>query len=137
MSADGFPRNFRPHEFACRCGMGCDAPSMDRVRHLAWSLQAIRDAIGSPIHIASSYRCPVHNAEVGGALFSQHLQGWAADLHTGVTPEELAAELLQLIRAGRIPQGGVGLYDWGVHYDLRGTQARWDERTPKEEPKNG
>ena len=129
---DGFPRNFRPAEFRCKCRSNCFPANPDRARLLAWALQAIRDAIGSRIHVSSAYRCAEHNRAVGGVPGSQHRESWAADLHTGLEPEELAAEMLQLIRAGRIPDGGVGIYDWGVHYDLRNKAARWDRRTKKE-----
>ncbi len=86
----GFPPNFSPSEFRCKCaGKHCDGNSLqpDRVRHLAWTLQAIRNEIGFPIRINSAYRCPGHNRDVGGAPQSLHLQSYAADLDVmGVEP---------------------------------------------------
>ena len=42
-------------------------------------LESIREFSGFPIIITSGYRCPDHNAAVGGAPGSAHLTGEAAD----------------------------------------------------------
>ena len=61
--------NFSPHEMGCRhCGETFYWPVfMDR-------LQAARRQSGRPFHILSAHRCSLHNANVGGAPFSQHLR---------------------------------------------------------------
>lgn len=68
--------NFCLHEFACPCcrsvGRGID-PKLVKL------LQELRDAWGR-ITITSGYRCPKHNAEVGGSEHSQHMLGRAADI---------------------------------------------------------
>lgn len=46
------------------------------VRHL----QAIRDALGQPVRVTSGYRNITYNAGVGGATWSRHVYGDAADL---------------------------------------------------------
>ena len=33
-----------------------------------------------------------------------------------------------LISEGLISEGGLGLYKTFIHYDIRGTKARWDYR---------
>ena len=89
---------------------------------------------GNPIPIACCYRTPEHNREVGGGEHSQHLLGRAMDLHT---PSRMtASEFRNIVREiaendHRI--GGLGLYDWGVHVDVRdrkadGDYAFWDRR---------
>jgi hypothetical protein len=36
-----------------------------------------------------------------------------------------------LIKAGSMPDGGVGMYAGWVHYDVRHQRARWDGRRGK------
>ena len=43
-------------------------------------LDPAREALGKPIVVNSGYRCPKHNAEVGGVKNSQHMKGEAADV---------------------------------------------------------
>jgi hypothetical protein len=82
--ADGKPTasaHFWFTEFACKCGrMTC--PKIKVVRELLVGLEKLR-ALGYPrgLRIVSGYRCPDHNAAVGGARNSQHMYGCAADLH--------------------------------------------------------
>ena len=81
-------------------------------------LEALRAMIGGPIEISCAYRCPAHNAEVGGVPNSQHVNGTAADVQTPNynhcnTPEQLKWYCEQ------IGFDGIGLYDWGCHVDVR------------------
>ena len=39
-----------------------------------------REKLGMPIICNSGFRCPIHNAKVGGATGSQHMKGEAADI---------------------------------------------------------
>ena len=125
---NGYPPNFAPSELACRSGDRCPHP--DRLRHLAWTLQAIRDEFGKPIRVTSAYRSPEHNKEVGGVKNSQHVQAVAADLqpysNRDDDMEELIQVVLRLTASGKIPNGGVGIYNSFVHYDMRPNgPARW------------
>ena len=43
-------------------------------------LDTLRERLGRPIKITSSYRDPGHNAAVGGVQGSQHLTGHAVDI---------------------------------------------------------
>lgn len=43
-------------------------------------LQPLRDAIKTPVHVNSGYRCLRVNTSIGGATKSQHLIGQAADI---------------------------------------------------------
>lgn len=67
--------HFASSEFECPC-CGYALISSDLVQ----GLEKIRSKLGIPIKINSGYRCPRHNAAVGGAEFSRHLAGCAADI---------------------------------------------------------
>lgn len=42
-------------------------------------LEPARERLGKPIIVNSGFRCPVHNAAVGGVTNSQHVRGEACD----------------------------------------------------------
>jgi uncharacterized protein YcbK (DUF882 family) len=93
------------------------------------NLQVIRDHFQRPIIIISGYRSPARNAAVGGADKSQHLEAKAADIKiAGVPTEEIYNRIEKLIAQGLVKQGGLGKYikSGFVHYDIRGTKARWE-----------
>lgn len=69
------PVYFRAEEFRCRCGCGESAVSAA----LVLRLEALRGLCG-PLRITSGRRCAAHNAAVGGAEFSRHMAGLAADV---------------------------------------------------------
>ena len=96
---------------------------------LLQNLQVIRDAAGKSVTIISGYRSPERNKEVGGAQMSQHMFGNAADIKIkDMTPDAMGTLIEKLISEGKIKQGGLGIYprtDGWVHYDIRGTKARW------------
>ena len=120
-------KNFKIKEFECKCG--CDMPLevYENIIKLASQLQFLRDYTGRPITINSAYRCPEHNAKVGGSKTSQHLLGKAADITIqSLKPIEVYALIEDLIDMGHMLQGGLGLYDTFVHYDIRKTKARWN-----------
>jgi uncharacterized protein YcbK (DUF882 family) len=118
--------NFSKSEFECRDGSEMPDSVFENVKKLALNLQAIRLEIGKSIRVNSGYRSPSYNKEIGGVPFSQHLLGKAADLKaSGMTAKELHKVILRLIKEGKISEGGVGLYRTFVHYDIRGTKARW------------
>ena len=103
---------------------------LHNVKLLAKNLQVLRDYLGKPIVINSAYRSEQHNKNVGGVYDSTHLIGIAVDITVkGVTSTELYNEILKLINQGKIKQGGLGLYDSFVHYDIRGKAVRWNKQT--------
>jgi|TARA_Y100000310_G_scaffold299010_1_gene333460 uncharacterized protein YcbK (DUF882 family) len=59
--------NFKPSEVACQhCGeLLVDEEAMDALQHH-------RGLLNGPLKINSAYRCPIHNAMVGGAPLSAH-----------------------------------------------------------------
>jgi hypothetical protein len=46
-----------------------------------------------------------------------------------MTPDEVADTIELLIAEGKMEQGGLGRYDTFTHFDVRGSKARWDERS--------
>lgn len=110
-----------------RCKDGSDPVFIDTA--LAELLERIREHFGKPVTITSAYRTPAHNAKAGGAKFSQHLYGRAADIRVqDVSVEDVAAYAESLMP----DRGGVGRYPvkagraagW-VHVDTRADKARW------------
>jgi hypothetical protein len=96
----------------------------------------LREVLGCPVRITSSYRCPAYyNKVVGGAqprpgsVGSQHLYFRAADIQAdGATPHEVYQILANWRQHGRF-KGGLGLYPDPkrrfVHIDNRGRNATW------------
>ena len=112
--------HFALKEFACKC---CGRTHKNGVpTRLLDLLEDIRAHFGKPVNINSGYRCPNHNAAVGGAKGSQHLKGTAADLWiSGVDPQKVYDFADGLVGHA----GGVGDYDTFTHIDVRGHKARW------------
>lgn len=74
---------FQPIEWACKCtrpDCASRARAMRLSDQLLTRLDLLRVIIGAPIVITSGCRCKEHNAAVGGAERSYHLQGRAADI---------------------------------------------------------
>jgi zinc D-Ala-D-Ala carboxypeptidase len=69
---------------------------VENIRLLATNLQQLRDALNTPISISSGFRCDELNRAVGGAKYSSHTLGLAADI---TTPSMEAKELFEFIRA--------------------------------------
>ena len=68
--------------------------------------------------------------KVGGVSNSQHILGKAADLQVkGISTDELYKVIDTLAEYNHVMQGGLGVYDTFVHYDIRGTEARWNNKT--------
>ncbi len=123
--AKSLSKNFLVREFACQDGTDTIfvAPELVEV------LQKIRDHFGRAVTINSGYRTEAHNKRVGGAPYSRHKYGVAADIAvSGVAPLEVARYAQTLLP----DKGGVGLYKWGVHVDVRAGKSRWDCRSGRE-----
>lgn len=120
-------KNFNRQEFDCKDGTKVPDEFLPNVQEVANNLQILRDYLKVPVRVTGSgYRTKSHNKKVGGAKFSQHLTASGADINAdGYTPKELAKEIEKLIKEGKMKQGGIGVYKGFVHYDIRGTKARW------------
>lgn len=108
-------KHFHSSEFTCHhCGAGANKIS----RRLIELLEQLRSACGDkPLHINSGYRCPTHNANVGGVVDSQHVKGTAADVAVpaGMSFDAFARAVESL------PFDGIGYYVDGnfIHVDTR------------------
>jgi hypothetical protein len=71
--------NFKPSEFACRCG-NCGGSTDKLDPDLLDALERVRAHYGHPMPVNSGVRCPAHNKAEGGAPKSAHMEGKAADV---------------------------------------------------------
>lgn len=118
--------NFSLEEFKCKDGSDIPQKELSNIIVLAKQLQVLRNKIGKSITINSAYRSPKHNAKIGGVKNSQHVKGKAADISVnGMSTKEVALVIEELIKKGQMLEGGIGIYPTFVHYDIRGTKARW------------
>ena len=125
-------KNFKKSEFDSKDGAEMPREVLENIKTLSKYVQLIRNEIGVPLVINSGYRSPKHNSKEGGVKNSYHVQGKAADLNPKViTPKQLYDVIIKLIKGGVIYNGGVGLYDSFVHYDIGGKDRRWDYRKKK------
>jgi uncharacterized protein YcbK (DUF882 family) len=65
-------------------------------------LYALRNYIKKPVIINSAYRCPAHNAAVGGNNNSQHLKGAAVDITIAGLRPDFVANIASLIGFKRV-----------------------------------
>lgn len=109
--------NFKVREFKCKDGSDVIFVADELVK----VLQQIRDHFKKPVTINSAYRTPAYNKKVGGATYSQHLYGTAADVVvSGVAPSEVYKYADSILKAG-----GVGKYDTFTHIDVREVKSRF------------
>ena len=118
--------NFKSTEFRCKCGgKYCNGFPVEPDEQLVRKLDEFREKLGIPVKVGGSgIRCPQHNKNVGGASGSQHLYGKAADLYSSKSPEEMLRVAEEVLNG----TGGLGIYKWGIHFDVRTGKSRWDER---------
>ena len=120
-------KNFTQREFRSRDGAKMPLDVLDNIRELACNLQVLRDLLGESIKINSGWRSEAHNKAVGGVKSSKHTKGLAADIRVkGLETDDLYLLIESLIKDGDMKEGGLGVYDTFVHYDIRGTRARWN-----------
>jgi len=110
--------HFSAAELACKhCGVnGVQQSIVD-------ALEAFRETVGKPVIVNSAYRCPEHNAAVGGKPKSEHVEGLAADIRvTGMTAAELEAVARSIPGVNGIGRADKQNY---LHMDVRATPAQW------------
>ena len=111
--------HFSDYEFKCKCG-NCEL--VEPPKELIEVLEDVRGHFGKPITIMSGYRCEVHNKNVGGARYSKHKLGIAADIKVlGASPNDVQEYLLNKYT----DKYGIGRYAYFTHIDVRDCKARW------------
>lgn len=108
---DKISANFTAGEFFCHCGK-CNPQKIDT--DLVAFLQRFRDKTGYPVYVNCGYRCPKHNAEIGGSPKSQHMEGKAGDIRNSNVLPVIYAQLAELYG-----MTGIGLYNTFTHVDVR------------------
>lgn len=110
--------NFTVKEFRCKDNTDTIfvAPALVKL------LQEAREYFKKPIIINSAYRTEPYNKKIGGAEYSQHKYGTAADVYISGVPVKTIYDWFDK-KLGN--SGGVGLYKKFVHVDVREVKARW------------
>lgn len=93
---------------------GYDPTGMSEAANAAYG--KLVDAYGQPLIINSAYRDRKHNAEVGGADNSQHIDGNAIDVDVTGKPYDERVALANL--AWDAGYRGIGFYDNSMHFDV-------------------
>ena len=98
MDTDGnvqLARHFKVKEFACN-----DLSPVVFIDDYLWQvLNVLRNKIGKPVVITSGYRTPAWNEKAGGAKYSYHMRGMAADIRVnGMSAKEIANKLNKIYR---------------------------------------
>lgn len=110
--------NFKVKEFACKDGSDTVFINLKLVE----ILQNIREHFGRAVNVTSGYRTDTYNKKVGGATYSQHKYGGAADIYiNGITPKEI----YDYVNNKYPEELGLGLYNTFVHVDVRDSKSRW------------
>lgn len=110
--------HFKVNEFACKDGTDTIFISPA----LVTTLEQIRKRFNVPVTINSGYRTEAYNKKVGGAAYSQHKYGTAADIVVkGVPPAEVAKYAETIL----VEMGGIGIYNSFTHIDVREIKSRW------------
>lgn len=118
--------NFHLNEFESKDGAEMPCEVKINLKELAINLQVLREDLGVPISITSGYRSPAYNKLVGGVKDSQHVLGNAGDIVVGgFTPKEIGVRINELIKEGKMKDGGLGVYKTFVHYDIGRKGRRW------------
>lgn len=115
---------FADSELACKCCGQLPENGIDN--RLLQVLDAMREQVGQSLELSCAYRCPSHNADVGGLPDSQHVQGCAADI---LVPDGMSVNELADI-AEQCGADGIGKYydSLFVHVDTRGYEANWTDQ---------
>ena len=110
-------KNFSANELKCSCcgSYGVDQDALDK-------LQEVRESVGRPLRVTSSYRCSNHPVESKKSKPGTHNQGIAFDIAVSN-----GVERLEIISKG-LSHGatGVGVAKTFVHLDWRkSTPVSW------------
>ena len=116
--------HFSLSELTCHDGTPVPEKYMANALAICGRAEVLRREVG-PLFVTSGYRSPAWNKSVGGAKGSLHMTASALDLTSRThTARELHAIWLKLVQAGKVPDGGLGLYRNWIHIDT-GRRRRW------------
>jgi uncharacterized protein YcbK (DUF882 family) len=88
-------------------------------------LDRLREEVGKPINISSTYRDKPYNRAIGSGDGSQHVKFTAVDFTvSGMTPGQVFNKLKAMRTRGEWV-GGLGKYRTFVHIDTRKNNATW------------
>lgn len=114
-------KNFNSSEFACKDGTTVPSALLGNLQELANNLQVLRDVLGAPVLVLSGFRTISHNKKIGGAKNSYHLRAMAVDIKVkGFSTSQVFTKIIELIKNGKMKEGGLHCYKTWVHYDVRG-----------------
>ena len=118
--------HFNLKEFECNDETQAVKVMPELVERLETLRELVSDHLGSDtaLIINSGYRTPTYNRKIGGAKKSQHMEGTAADVSL---PDGMSADNMAAL-AEQAGFDGIGKYNTFVHVDVRGYNARWDNR---------
>ncbi len=103
-----------------------DTSLLENTKVLAKQLQALRDELQKPVRLNISYRPLWWEKMKGRSGNSQHILGKAADIAvSGVSTKQVAETIERLIKEGKMLDGGLGVYNSFVHYDIGRAGRRW------------
>jgi zinc D-Ala-D-Ala carboxypeptidase len=102
-------KHFTIDEFKCPC---CGEVHMQEV--FLKTLDYARDLAEIPFVITSGYRCPKHNAKIGGQPNSAHTKGFAADIKCTNSKDRFT--IVEAARQAGIKRIGIG--ENFIHLDI-------------------
>lgn len=88
---------------------------------LGTEFEEVRKECGDrPITVSSGYRPRAYNISIGSKRRSQHPKGTAIDCWkpAGITLVQFHIIVIGVAKSRKVIRG-VGLYPWGVHFDVR------------------
>jgi len=129
-------KNFAFSEFKAKDGSNIPAVLYGNLQVLINNLQKIRDSLGEPIKVLIAYKSKKLNEMLKGTQDSYHMKAMASDIAVkGMTSLQLFQFIEYHIQIGNVKDGGLGLYDDYVHYDIGDVHRRWDNRKIYKMPK--
>lgn len=118
--------HFTRDEWGSKDGTPVPSSLRKNAQRQAFKCEQLRHKLGDkPIGALSYYRSPAHNAAVGGASQSRHMQADACDWTVATINQFGRARFMDAVY--RIwDNNGIGVYPGGnIHTDARPYRARW------------
>jgi hypothetical protein len=119
--------NFTRKEWGSKDGTPVPSDLRVNAQRQAFKCERLRHRLGDkPLGALSYYRSPAHNAAVGGASASRHMQADACDWDTS-TINRFGRDKFLAACESIWKNNGIGIYPGGnIHTDARPYRARWN-----------